>query len=98
MKYKTASRKEEIRKEIDEKLKISNIAEDISVVLQSYMLDQGWSARSLGEVTRLGDSTIRRVLKYNSNVTIENLHKICLALGITLSEFLENVGYQEPEK
>jgi transcriptional regulator with XRE-family HTH domain len=98
VKYKTASRKEEIRKEIDEKLKISNIAEDISVVLQSYMLDQGWSARSLGEVTRLGDSTIRRVLKYNSNVTIENLHKICLALGITLSEFLENVGYQEPEK
>lgn len=98
MKYKTASQKEEIRNGIDEKLKISNIPEDISVILRSYMLNQNWSARSLGEVTRLGDSTIRRILNYNSNITIENLHKICLALGITLSEFLENVGYQEPEK
>ena len=56
----------------------------------------GWSNKSLARISGLSDTTIRRILIEEQDVTLETLHKICLALDIKLSEFLNNkVGWKE---
>jgi DNA-binding Xre family transcriptional regulator len=73
----------------------TNIKEDVRNRLYDLMQIGGWSNKSLALISGLSDTTIRRILNEEQDVTLETLHKICLALDIKLSEFLENnVGWK----
>ncbi len=83
-------------KEVKECLTDTAIKEDVSDWLNDLMQIGGWSNKSLARISGLSDTTIRRILIEEQDVTLETLHKICLALDIKLSEFLNNkVGWKE---
>lgn len=86
-----------LRDEVNEKLLITNIIEDIAVELDKRMRDKSFTARSLGVISGVSNMSIRRVLSQKQNISIEHLHRICLALDITLSEFLSSTGWAPPE-
>jgi DNA-binding Xre family transcriptional regulator len=89
----------EIIAEVKEKLIFSNIAEDIGWRLKILMKQGGWTNKSLARVSGLSDTTIRRILTFTQDITVEALHKICLALDITLDQFWNiNVGWHQPEE
>ena len=97
---KMPSKKEEgdVITEIQEKLFVSNIGEDIGCRLKDLMLQGGWTNKSLARVSGLSDTTIRRIVMFKQDVTVEALHKICLAFDITLDQFWNiNVGWHQPE-
>jgi DNA-binding Xre family transcriptional regulator len=82
--------------EVKECLTDTAIKEDVSNRLNDLMQIGGWSNKSLARISGLSDTTIRRILNEEQDVTLETLHKICLALDIKLSEFLNNkVGWKE---
>lgn len=84
--------------EIKEQLSISNIKEDIGIRLLELMKQGGWSNRCLARISGLSDTTIRRIIEEKQDVTVETLHKICLALDVKLNEFMnDSVGWYQPE-
>ena len=84
--------------EVREKLIDSNIREDIGYRLKDMMEQGGWKKKSLARVSGLSDTTIRRIVMLKQDITVEALHKICLAFDITLDQFWNiNVGWHQPE-
>lgn len=67
-------------------MKILNV---IANNLKEKMAQDGWSARSLGKVTGISDTTIRRILKGSQNISIDYLLIICIALEMELCEMLK---------
>lgn len=97
MKHLTYDRQLELKKEVEIKLQVCDVKEDIAYTLQHYMDTKNMSARALGIISGVSNMTIRRVLSMDQNITLDKLHRICIALEVTLSDFLSSTGYQTPE-
>lgn len=97
MKKRTKKEILRLKNELEEKMEITNIKEDISCRLKSYMEIGNWTNRSLAEVTGLSDTTIGGILNETQNVTVENLHRICLALDEKIYVFLNSLGWHQPQ-
>lgn len=61
--------------------------------ITTLRLERGWSEYQLAEKSGITQSTISSWTRQNAVPTLSNLEKICIAFGITLSQFfLEDVS------
>ena len=51
---------------------------------------RNWSKYKLAQESKIGNSAISAMFKHNHVPTIHNLNKICIAFGITLSQFFDS--------
>ena len=98
MKKHSKKQLEKLKHEINIKLEVTNIKEDLSDRLKNLMKEQNWTSRSLGKVSGVSYKTILGILNEKQNITVENLHKICLALDIKIYDFLKDLGWHQPEE
>lgn len=64
---------------------------DILAAIYQYRTERGWSEYQLAEKSDIHQSTISAWYCRKTQPTIQNLEKVCSALGITLSQlFAEN--------
>lgn len=76
---------------LEEKMKTIDIRQKIADKLDQVTVKNGWSLRGLGIVSGVSDTTIRRILKCEQDIAVDKLHRICLAMGIKLSDFLQDI-------
>ena len=71
--------------------------DDIKATLYALLKDRGWSVNKLAQQSNLPQSTINSMLHGSKEYypSIPTLHKICEALGISVSEFLRIVENEE---
>ena len=63
---------------------------DVGKILEKHMETQGLSVKELSAKSGVSQSTIKRILAGNGgNVRIETIVRLCIGLGVSLSEFLK---------
>lgn len=74
---------------LEENMATIDIRQKLADKLDQITVKNGWSLRSLGIVSGVSDTTIRRILKCDQDISIDKLYRICLAMDIKLSDFLK---------
>ena len=67
--------------------------------IDAMRVQRGWSFNKLATMSRVDAATIYRWITYESLPTLENLQKVCRALGVSLADFfaIENMVEATPE-
>ena len=65
---------------------------DVKQRIKDLMDQRGWTMYRLSKESDLSWSTVRNVIKLNTDPTISTLEIYCKALGISLSQFFDVEG------
>lgn len=68
-----------------------NIKEQFGITIRYYRIRQNLSQEELAELSGLHRTYISEVERGERNISLENMHKIALALSTTLSEIFSVV-------
>jgi DNA-binding Xre family transcriptional regulator len=80
-----------LKAKFDEKILGIDIREDIGFRLEQRMKEFGWSNRGLETVCGVDEKTIRLIKKYDHNVSVDILVRLCLAMEVPISDFLKDI-------
>lgn len=75
-----------------------DIKEKIALRLKAYRQLHKWTQEELAHYSNIQQSTLSDIENAKSNVTPPTLEKLCIALGITISDFFDfEKLFQSPE-
>lgn len=84
-----------MREQATNKANNTNIKKELANRLKQIMNENNISGRGLSRVSGVPEISVRRVLSGSGNPTINTIHKICIALNMSVSKFLDGLGYVE---
>jgi len=72
---------------------VNNILEDIAIVFNREYPKKFKTKLEFAAAADVEETTIRRVLKGEQNISIKLLQQICNAIDIKLSDLFNEIGY-----
>ena len=77
------------------RMRLAEKLKDIHSGLATLRLQQGWSQKQLAQAIGTSQSHIARIENGRDNVLLETANKLARALGVTLTEINDALGYSQ---